>query len=232
MRASRSVGSTTAPHFVILSTSFVHADLLRRCWRMMRASWHSRQAVVALACIAPAGSSAATLAPAGFWAWAANGEAAANTSRARKIPDQQMRLRGLKPGSSMKRDAALKRRSSTSLRVFSFSRALNRSRDLSRNVSGNMDLHLIYGVVKITAGIPHWRGGLGASLAVGGARLESIVAAFTRFPIVGPKAPGIVRLIVAQLCWNPGGAAVGRNLDLFYVGFPSPGCAMHADNAG
>src|SRR5271170_2027654 len=162
MRASRSVGSTTAPHFVILSTSLVQAALLRRCWRMMRASWHSRRAVVAFARIGPAGRSAVTLAGEGFWAWAESGAAVASISKARKIPEQQMRSRGLKPGSLMKRDAALKHRSSTLLHAFSFSGALNKSR--------NMDLHLVYGVVEVAAGIPDWRGGLGASLAVGSAR--------------------------------------------------------------
>src|ERR1700746_1280602 len=57
MNASRSVGSTSAPHFVILSTSFVHAALLRRCCTMMRASWHSVQAVVTFACMGPGGNS-------------------------------------------------------------------------------------------------------------------------------------------------------------------------------
>src|ERR1700677_4684494 len=76
MRASRSAGSTTAPHFVILSTSLPHVALLRRCCRMMRASWHSRHVVVALACIGPGGRSAVTLATVGFWACTENGSAA------------------------------------------------------------------------------------------------------------------------------------------------------------
>src|SRR5271156_204469 len=183
MRASRSAGSTTAPHFVILSTSFVQAALLRRCWRMMRASWHSRQAVVAFACIVPGGRSAVTLAPADFWAWAESGGAAVNISKARKIPEQQMRSRGRKPGSLMKRAAALKPRSSASLPGSTLLSAFKLSR--------NMDLHLIYGVVEVAAGVPDCRGGLGASLAVGGARQDGVVAALARFPIVGPKAPGI-----------------------------------------
>src|ERR1700674_975780 len=45
MKESRSAGSTSAPHFVILSTSFVHAPLLSRCCTMMPASWHSVHAV-------------------------------------------------------------------------------------------------------------------------------------------------------------------------------------------
>src|SRR5580692_10493715 len=57
MKLSRSAGSTSAPHLVILSTSFVHAPLLSRCWMMMRDSWHSVHAVVTFACTGPAGSS-------------------------------------------------------------------------------------------------------------------------------------------------------------------------------
>src|SRR5579862_4769916 len=57
MNESRSCGSTSAPHFVILSTSFVHEALLRRCCRMMRASWHSVHAVVTFARMGPGGNS-------------------------------------------------------------------------------------------------------------------------------------------------------------------------------
>src|SRR5258708_3480132 len=57
MNPSRSAGSTNAPHFTILSTSFVHAALLKRCCRMMRDSWHSVHAVITFACRGPAGSS-------------------------------------------------------------------------------------------------------------------------------------------------------------------------------
>src|ERR1700693_1668242 len=76
------MASTTAPQFIILSTSFVHAALVRRCCRMMRASWHSVQAVVALACIAPEGRSAVGFCGAGFWAWASNGDETARKSKA------------------------------------------------------------------------------------------------------------------------------------------------------
>src|SRR6266852_2973319 len=57
MKASRSAGSTTAPHLIILSTSFVHAALLKRCCTMMRASWHSKHAVFILVCTGPGGKS-------------------------------------------------------------------------------------------------------------------------------------------------------------------------------
>src|SRR5580700_5199241 len=207
MRAARSAGSTSAPHFVILSTSFDQAALVRRCWRMMRASWHSRQAVVALACIGPAGRSAVTLAPVVFWVWAEKGGAAAS-ARAAKAAVSLAKLCG-----------AVK------------SRALSKLERRLRRKLGNMDLHLIHGVVKITAGIPDWRGGLDASLAVGGARQQGVVAGLTRFPIVGPKTPGIVSLIVTQLCRNPCGSAVGRNLDLLNIGFSGPGGTVHADVA-
>src|SRR5438094_4207598 len=55
MKASRSLGSTTAPHLIILSTSLVHAFLLRRCCKMMRASWHSVHAVWTFDCMEPDG---------------------------------------------------------------------------------------------------------------------------------------------------------------------------------
>src|ERR1700722_8071442 len=57
MKLSRSAGSTSAPHLIILSTSLVHAPLLSRCWLMMRDSWHSVHAVVTLACAGAAGNS-------------------------------------------------------------------------------------------------------------------------------------------------------------------------------
>src|ERR1700693_871627 len=50
------------------------------------------------------------------------------------------------------------------------------------DISSNMDFHLIYGVVEIAAGIPRWGGGLGAALAVGGSRLDGVVAALGGFP--------------------------------------------------
>src|SRR5262250_3418702 len=56
MKASRSLGSTAAPHLIILSTSFVQAALLRRCCTMMRASWQEAQAAAAFACKGPAGN--------------------------------------------------------------------------------------------------------------------------------------------------------------------------------
>src|ERR1700756_2089252 len=58
MKASRSLGSTTAPHLIILSTSLVQAFLLSRCCRMMPASWHSAHAVCTFDCIGPGGRSA------------------------------------------------------------------------------------------------------------------------------------------------------------------------------
>ena len=83
----------------------VHAALLRRCCRMMRASWHSRHAVVAFACIGPAGRSAVT-APVGFRACTENGE------RTRSAMPSQLRAargrtrpRGLKPTPSVTLDA-------------------------------------------------------------------------------------------------------------------------------
>src|SRR5229473_1452119 len=58
MKASRSPGSTTAPHLIILSTSFVHAAFPNRCCTMMPESWHSKHAVFILACSEPGGKSA------------------------------------------------------------------------------------------------------------------------------------------------------------------------------
>ena len=57
MKAFRSPGSTTAPHLIILSTSFVHAALPNRCCTMMPDSWHSEHAVFILACSGPGGKS-------------------------------------------------------------------------------------------------------------------------------------------------------------------------------
>src|ERR1700694_887005 len=66
MSASLSLASTTAPHLIILSTSLVQAALLRRCCKMIRASWHSRHAVVAFAWIGPGGRSSVTFAGSAF----------------------------------------------------------------------------------------------------------------------------------------------------------------------
>src|SRR5215469_4409881 len=56
MSPSRSLGSTTAPQRIILSTDLVQALRSSRCWTRMLASWHSMQAVVAFCCMVPAGS--------------------------------------------------------------------------------------------------------------------------------------------------------------------------------
>lgn len=57
-KASRSPKSTTAPQFIILSTSFVHAAFPNRCCTMMPESWHSKHAVLILASCGPGGKSA------------------------------------------------------------------------------------------------------------------------------------------------------------------------------
>src|SRR5579863_4615147 len=51
MIASRSAGATCAPHLAILSTSLVHAALLRRCCVMMLSAWQAVQAVATLSLI-------------------------------------------------------------------------------------------------------------------------------------------------------------------------------------
>src|SRR6266700_7051315 len=58
MKASRSPGSTTAPHVIILSTSFVHAAFPNRCCTMIPESWHPKHAAFILACSSPGGKSA------------------------------------------------------------------------------------------------------------------------------------------------------------------------------
>src|SRR5713101_2675024 len=57
MSASRSWGSTSAPHLTILSISRVQAALLSRCCTMMRASWQLKHAAAAFSCKGPAGNS-------------------------------------------------------------------------------------------------------------------------------------------------------------------------------
>src|ERR1700731_4526440 len=178
IRASRSAASTTAPHFIILSTSLVHAALVRRCCRMMRASWHSVQAVVALACIAPGGRSAVGFDGAGFWARARNGDETARKSKAT--------TRGREECALLVKEA---RTGAPALVDFvkicgaAESRALSNLRD---SLLGDMDVHLIDGVVEIAAGIPDGRCGLGAALAVCGTRHNCVLAGPRRFPIVDP----------------------------------------------
>src|SRR5439155_15412417 len=55
MKASRSLGSTKAPHLIILSTSFVQAAFANLCCTMMPVSWHSKHAVLILDCSGPDG---------------------------------------------------------------------------------------------------------------------------------------------------------------------------------
>src|ERR1700730_15382918 len=138
MRASLSAGSTTAPHFVILSTSFVHAALLRRCCKMMRASWHSIQAVVAFACIGPGGRSAVTLADTGLWASARNGDALASARMATTIEETIGRAA-----------IALATEAAGDFTVLCGAAKSCVSSKPCR--SNDMDLHLIDGVVKIAA---------------------------------------------------------------------------------
>jgi len=96
------------------------------------------------------------------------------------------RPQGLKPASSLTLDAALKRRSSTLLhamlvRVFD----IFGDTDLSEAL-GNMNLHLIDGVVEVAAGIPQCGCWLGAALAVSGSRLDRVVACLASFPVISP----------------------------------------------
>src|SRR5438105_1964788 len=114
-----------------------------------------------------------------------------------------MRPQGLKPASSVAVDAALKRRSSTVL--LGLSEIL---RDILGNILGNMDFHLIDGVIEIAAGIPEGAGGLSAALGVCGARKNRVVATLGSFPVVGPQSPGVVGLFAAQSGGIPGCAAV------------------------
>src|SRR6266567_5695556 len=95
----------------------------------------------------------------------------------------------------------------------------------------NMDLHLIDRVVEITARIPSGTGGLGTSLRVGCARENSVVSTF-RAPIEGPEAPGIAGLIMAEGGGAPTRTAIGRNLDLYDVGFACPRGSVNRDSSG
>src|SRR5437868_15428868 len=58
IKASRSPGSTSAPHLIILSTSLVHAALPNLCCTIMVASWHSKHAVFTFGCSGPDGRTA------------------------------------------------------------------------------------------------------------------------------------------------------------------------------
>src|SRR6266404_3716683 len=106
-----------------------------------------------------------------------------------------MRPQGLKPAPSVAVDAALKRRSSTVLLGLS---------EILRNILGNMDFHLIDGVIEIAAGIPEGAGGLSAALGVCGARKNRVVATLGSFPVVAPQSPGVVGLFAAQSGGIPG----------------------------
>src|SRR5579863_3840837 len=90
-----------------------------------------------------------------------------------------------------------------------------------------MNFHLIDGVVEVAAGIPNRRGRLDASLGVAGARLDNVIAALGCIPVVAPQAPGIVRLLAAELRGIPTPAAVGGNFDFGDVRFAGPGHAVN-----
>src|SRR5713226_5405613 len=153
MSASRSWGSTSAPHLTILSISRVQAALLKRCCTMMRASWQLKHAAAAFSCKGPAGNSSF------------------GDDAAAAILNAQIR-------------------------------ATVRTLPLSLNI----DLHLIVGVVKISARIPDGRVGLNPSLAVGGAREDHVVAAFRRLPGIAPQTPCVLSVILAEFRRSPGGA--------------------------
>src|SRR6267143_5127550 len=160
---------------------------------MMRASWHSRHAVVAFACIGPAGRSALDFAGTDFCEAAPKGEASTRASKAKATITV----------TSFDRQHAID--------FFSPTDGLADWLDdtgLDDMGLGDMDLHLIDSVVKITTGIPKCCGKLGATLAVGSARLYGVVAALG-FPFIVPQAPGIVSVVVAELCRIPTRAAVG-----------------------
>src|SRR5579864_1137917 len=174
MRASRSCGSTSAPHLVILSTSLVHAALLSRCCTMMRASWHSVQAVVALACTGPAGNSGLEA----DWAHA-RVDTKATTNRE------------------------------------------------TATLSLYMDLHLIDGVVQITAGIPNGSRGLRAALAIGGTGDDGVVSGLWRLPRIAEQSPCIVSVLFAKFRGMPGVPAVSGDVDTGHVAFPCPGHTLN-----
>src|SRR5277367_901203 len=138
---------------------------------MMRASWHSRQAVVALACMGPGGSSAVGLAAADCCAMDANGE---------KITI----------AISISAVAARAGLSFSGLDSTAASRGA-----LSKLC--HMDFHLIDGVVEIAARIPGCGFGLRTPLAVGGARHDGVVARLAGLPVVAPEAPRVVGLFAA-----------------------------------
>src|ERR1700740_3320876 len=85
MKASRSSGATRAPQPLILSTSFVQAARLSRCWMMIPASWHSKHAVRAFACSGPEGRS-------GICAQTASVTATRNDARRRSRFDMDVHL--------------------------------------------------------------------------------------------------------------------------------------------
>src|ERR1700746_3878396 len=58
-----------------------------------------------------------------------------------------------------------------------------------------MDLHLIEGVVQITAGIPNGSRGLCAALAVGGTGDDGVVSGVWRLPRIAEQSPCIVGVV-------------------------------------
>src|ERR1017187_6310536 len=76
-------------------------------------------------------------------------------------------------------------------------------------LGSDIDLHLIVGVVEITAWVPDGGFGLHPSLTVGGAGEDCVVPGFGGLPVVAPGAPRVFRLVSAGPCFGPGGARVG-----------------------
>src|SRR5271169_396260 len=177
--ASRSLGSTSAPHFIILSTSLVQAGLLNRCCTMMRASWQVEHAAAAFSCMGSAGNLSFEL---------ELGEASPANATALKMA--RVRIVVL----SFRRIRSL----GLHLPVL----------DLPglHSLGLDIDLHLIAGVVEIAAGIPHGGFGLHASLAVGGPGEDYVVAAFGWLPTVGPETPRVFGLVFTEFRLGPSGA--------------------------
>src|SRR5262249_23292477 len=102
----------------------------------------------------------------------------------------------------------------------------------SNSLSLNIDLHLIDDVVQIAAGIPGGAFGLGAALAVSGARHDHILAGLGWVPHMAPQPPRVAGLISADPCCLPGSAGNGGDVYFHDVGFAGPRRPVNSHRAG
>src|SRR5215469_7438040 len=107
----------------------------------------------------------------------------------------------------------------------------NAASDTATTLTLDMDRHPINCIVEIAAGIPDWRVGLDASLAVSRTRSNRILARFRRFPFQIPHPPRIARFFCSELGGLPRSASIGGDFHLHHIRLSGPGNSLNIERA-